>query len=143
MSVSRSAAAAYIHSRLANLAGEVQQVATDASATGYGPDIDQALRRLGTGESSLASASVADSLSRAYLTLCQYYALDRFAGLLSTKVDFGATAVEGDRDTIFDNIERMLERLAKELKGLGYPVDEAVAWSFGRLGLDFIEPEDT
>ena len=144
MTLTRTEAAAILHADMQSLAAEVRQTTSDAAATGYGPDLDKALRRLGTAESSLSSATVADSDVPAFLALARYYALSRFAARVATKVDTGATAVEGDRNTIFDNVKELLDAAAEECAGFGYPVDKAAAaTSLIALNLDFLEPEPT
>lgn len=56
----------------------------------------------------------------ALLVIARYYALNRFASLLSTRVDTEAFAVEGDRETIFDNIKDLISIASREALAYGY-----------------------
>lgn len=145
MTISRANAAAHLHSQFSNLAAELNQAASDAGATGYGPDIDQALRAMGTAESSLSAATVADADAAAYYALAEYYFLTRAARQLSTRVDVGSFAVDADkRPTIFERLQDMIEQAEDRLEAFGYAQGGAAGgWEFGRLLLDYIEPEPT
>lgn len=144
MSYTRAQAAAHLQTQFATLATEIGQATTGEAATGYGPDIDQALRKLGVAEADLAAATVADADVGPYLALAEYYALRRFAGRLATKVDLPNTfAREGDRRTVFDNVRALLKLAKETVEDYGYSVGVVPSWDVLRLNLDFIEPETT
>lgn len=141
MSYTRASATSHLAVQFATLATETGQVTTDTSA-GFGPAIDQALRKIGgTAEADLATATVADATVPAFLALAEYYALTRFARALATRVDFGVPTVEADRPRIFAHIDRLIKLAREECAAQGYPVDGSESWSFARLQLDYIEPE--
>lgn len=141
MSYSRASTASYLAVQFATLATETGQTTGDTSG-GFGPAIDNALRKLGgTAEADLATASVADANVPAFLALCEYYALVRFARALATRVDTGITAVEGDREQMFSHVRQLIAMAREECAAQGYPVDGSEAWSYARLQLDYIEPE--
>ena len=143
MSYTRASAASYLAVQFATLATETDQATTDTSA-GFGPALDQALRKIGgTAEADLAAATVADATVPAFLALAEYYALRRFARALATRVDFGAPTVEGDRPRIFQHISRLIVMAREECAAQGYPLDGSEIWSYTSLQLDYIEPEPT
>lgn len=101
-----------LNDKLTTLAQEVNQAAFDDTATGWKADLDAAEARLGGGGPRLA-----------YYALAEYYALDRLASLLATRVDTEGYAVEGDRERIFDNARQLRAHAAGQAAGYGYPVD--------------------
>lgn len=143
MSVSRSDAASLLNTLYTNLAQEVGYTTADDAATGYGPDIDNALRRMGEAESALASATVDDEDRDAFFTLCQYFALQRFASRLATRADIGAPTIEPGRRTVFENVLALLRMAAAQAAAYGYPVDAGDAWSLVGFQVDFTEPPIT
>jgi hypothetical protein len=145
MSVSRANAAAHLHAQFSNLAAEMNLAASDAGATGYGPDIDQALRALGTAESSISAATVADDDAGAYYALAEFYFLTRAGRQLAARVDVGSFAVDADkRPTIFDRIQDLIEQAEARIEAYGYSAaGGSGGWEFERLLLDYIEPEES
>lgn len=109
--------AARLESRLKSLRNEVRQAVADDSADGYGPDIDEALTRMATDDiatlTSYPQVSVLPIIAR-------YFALNRFATLLATRVDTEGYAIEGDRSTIFDHIEKLIKAANDEALAYGY-----------------------
>lgn len=93
----------------------------------------------------------------AFLVLARYYSLVRFSTLISTRVDTEGYAVEGDRDTIFDNVMELRKAAVKEAASYGYiletddeahigsgnqPVDQDAqtpTWKRGVLPTDYME----
>lgn len=59
----------------------------------------------------------------AFLILARYYALVRFQSLLATRVDTEGYAVDGDRQTIFDNIAQLRKHASREAALYGYVVE--------------------
>jgi hypothetical protein len=108
----RDQAAAYLAIKLIQLAYEARQTVFDASPQGFGPDLDAAEMRMGGGGPRLA-----------YYALAEYYALLRIGERIATRVDTQGHAVDGDRQTIFDNVLDLLARQATVIAGYGYPVD--------------------
>jgi hypothetical protein len=84
---------------------------------GYGPDIDEALARMST--DNISELTTWNKIN-AFHVIARYYALSRFATLLSTRVDTEAYAIEGDRETIFDNIQALIDAANKEAMAYGY-----------------------
>lgn len=142
MTISRTQAAAYLHSRFSRFATEIEQAATDDSATGYGPDIDDALRDLDTDESDLATATVEDSSRRSYFTLLEYYAARRMWMQMSANADSRLDPMSVNYGNVLRSLEAIQKDAAKRLDALGLsPMAEGIG--LVRLGLDFIEPKET
>lgn len=108
----RNLAVARLNAKLTPLANEVNQGALNDTDAGWKADLDAAEARLGGGGPRLA-----------YYALAEFYALDRLASLLATRVDTEAYSVEGDREQIFDNAQRLRAQAAQTAMGYGYPVD--------------------
>lgn len=149
MSVTRANAATYLHSQFANLATEVGQTTTDAASTGYGPDIDAALRMMSVAEDDIAAATVDDGDRRDFYALCDYTCLSRMARRLATKVDTGGLVAEGDRQKIFENVKALLDDAAELISELGYAAGNAggdsgagtaAAWGYVDYNADWVEP---
>jgi hypothetical protein len=142
MTINRTQAAAHLDSQFSVLASEIGQVTTDDTALGYGPDIDQALRKLGKSEDAIATATVANSDAAAYLALAEYYALRRFWRALAIKITMSVDGIGSASEShMFDHLSKLVEEAAEVAAGLGYPVGAVPTWSLGSINLDFIEPE--
>lgn len=108
----------YLTNRLQHIAAEVNQATLDDTATGWGPDIDLATARIGSGTNGLA-----------FYVLSEYFALARFAALLATRVDTEGYAVEGNRERIFDNVVALRDMVASQCAMYGYSVVSDAAGS--------------
>lgn len=108
----RTLAIAYLNSRFSTLVSEVGQSSIIDIAAGWSPDLDNATLRMGGGGARIA-----------FYALSEYYALERFATLLTTRVDTEGYAIEGDRETVFDNVIKLLRKQAAVVANYGYPVD--------------------
>jgi len=142
MAYTRTQATTHLSNELGEIADEVGQVKTD-SAAGFGPALDRALRKLGVGESGLATATVADADVEAYMALCEFYALQRMWRNLSVRGDVDGQSVIGPRSGVFYRVERLFHQAKEMCEALGYTVDSTAAWESGKLNLDYIEPEST
>lgn len=137
--MNRTALLAYLNAEYATLIREAQILTTDA-AGGLKYPIDSAYRKLAVAEADLATATT-DKVE-AIQALGDYYTLRRIARTLATRVDYGSTAVEGQRPRVFEHIERLMQSAAETAASLGYAVDsDGGGWGIGKLSLDFIEPE--
>ena len=143
MSLSRAQAAAHLQYQFSALASEISQAATDASATGYGPDIDQALRQLGESEANLSAATVADAFAPAYLALAEYYSLRRFGRQLALSADLSSGTLSTKASQKSATIRALTAEAAERAAGMGYAVGGAASWSTGLINLDYLEPEPT
>lgn len=151
MTITRSNAASYLDSQFANLASEIVQAATDDSATGYGPDIDAALRRMDVAEADLAAATVEDVDRVEFYALCDFTCLSRMARRLATRVDSGALVPEGDRQKVFENVKALLDAAAATIEAYGYTAGTdtggdsggAAAWGYLDVNTDWVEPGGT
>lgn len=140
MTLSRDDLAAHLDTQFSSLASATQQTDSTDGASGYGPDIDLALRRLGKSRSELATATVEDDQDEAIFALVEYYTARRlwrqFGVLINVKVD----------DSQFDykqaqlNAKTMMDEAKAECQSLGYDVTGG-GWSSGWLNLDFLENE--
>jgi hypothetical protein len=144
--ITRLAAAAYLDGQYDNLAREINQLEHADGADGYGPDIDQALRSLGTPEDQIELAAVENAEVLVYYALCDYYALRRFARQLATKVDTGLPAqfaLEGDRPRVFENVMDLLAEATARVEEYGYPggVPDELSqsgWEYVSLNLGYL-----
>lgn len=143
MSITRTTAANHLHGQFENLAREIKQLSNGDNPTGYGPDVDAALRRLGKTQEELATATVDDGSAEDYFALAEYYCLRRILRRVATKVNIDANALapEGNRNQVFKNVKDLFDMAKETIEALGYSVGDDTAWEFVRLGLDFVEPE--
>lgn len=141
--MTRAQAAAYLDSQFASLATEIGQTLRNDTGTGYGPDIDAALRRLDVAEAGLDAATVEDSERVVFYALCDYACLQRMARRLATRVDSGALVPEGDRDRVFANVRAMLAEATAVVVQLGYGPEAADQWGWVDFNTDYIEPTST
>lgn len=138
--ITRAQAADHLQYQFSALASEIGQAETDESATGYGPDIDQALRQLGESEAGLAAATVADAYAPAFLALAEYYALRRFGRQLALSADLSSGTMSKKASQRSATIKALTAEAAERAAGMGYPVGGAAAWGTGLLNLDYLEP---
>ena len=143
MSMDRATAATHLDYQFSVLAGEIGQAESDDSATGYGPDIDQALRHLGESEATLSAATVADAFVPSYLALAEYYALRRYGRQLALKADTTSGTMSKKFGQQAATVAALRTEAAERAAGLGYPVSGAAAWSIGQINLDYLEPDPT
>lgn len=114
------------------------QNTTDA----YNGALDMALRQLGYAESALSTADVPDSSVLKYLALLRYYALDRFATLLTVQFDVeaGQGAIKATRSQAYKAVLSEKSQAAAELTQYGINVGSVESFQMGRVTLDFLEP---
>jgi hypothetical protein len=130
------------------LTNEYAELATDSALSGtplttaYNTAIDMSLRQLGYQETDLATTDVPQTQIIGYLALLNYYALKRFARILALRVNVGvAGQLSASRSQAAAQVKALLDDAEKEVVALGFAVGEnAVAFSLGRMGLDFLEP---
>jgi hypothetical protein len=136
--VERADALIHLQNQFAPLASVVDQPTTD-SAAGYGPALDQALRKLGYTADQLATAVVPDADVLDYLTLAEYYALERYALWFTVAVDEERQFGSGTRrrDNLAGKVTALLTERRAALTELGYI---GTVWEGGALVLDFLEP---
>lgn len=122
----RAMAAEHLNSQYKTLAAEVGQESLSDNGAGWKQDLDQAEGRMGGGGHRMA-----------YHALARYYALSRFAGLLASRVDTNAYAMEGDRAAIFEHVGELRESEAASCAGYGYPVtvEDATSGTVGWMVL--------
>ena len=145
MAISRTNLATYLDTQFSKLAKSIGQNATPL--TGYAPDIDNALRRMGRAEGELAAGTVEDADRELYFAWAEYFAARRFWRQLSNQPD---TRVGGTGDStisygnVLKNAKSLVDDAKEQLKALGVDIDgdEAKsAWSAGWLNMDWVEPE--
>lgn len=139
MTISRAAVATYLNEQFSSLAAAVGQNATPA--TGYVPDIDNALRKLGKTETELATATVEDGTRDAYFTLAEYYAARRFWRQLSDRATIKVDDSSFDYKHLLTNAQMLMDDAAKLSATLGYSVATS-GWTMGHLNMDWIEAEE-
>lgn len=137
----RPTALTYLDNEYAELATEAQFNSGQIS-TAYNTAIDMSLRQLGYTEDVLPTTDVPQNQILGYLSLLNYYALKRFARLLSIRVNVTIGGqLSAQRSQAFANVNILLTSAEKEAVALGFAVGEdAVAFGLGRMTLDFLEP---
>ena len=139
MTISRANVAAYLDTQYSNVSALIGQD-TD-TLTGYGPDIDNALRRLGKLESELVpSVTVEDGTRDSYFALAEYYAALRIWRQLGHLVTIKTDDSTFDYKHLLTNAKQVLDDVSARCAALGYDVS-ASGWSMGYLNLDWIEQE--
>lgn len=139
--ITRFEAAAYLHSRLRNLAAAVGQSSAADDAEGYGPDIDAALRELGVGEDEVYDTAITSEFAQPFFALCEYYALSRLHSLLLDRVTFQTGTERFDFDKQRASVESRLNSAAARCKAfgllMGASADDAIGggYSLGVLDL--------
>lgn len=126
MSIARVDVSNYLDTQFAAMLPIVGQAADDDSPEGYGPDVDDALRKLGYTEANLETASVIDSLRDAIYALASYYTARRIWIRLGDRVNhtIGVTIYDF-KDQRYAAHAVMLQ--AADMCGLlGYSVDGRV-----------------
>lgn len=129
-------AAQVLDVKLKHLANEIRQVTHAEGVDGYGIDLDDASRRMGISDPSELPVGVQQS---AYLVIARWYALVRFASLLATRVDTESFSVEGDRETIFQNVIVLIRQAVDEAAVYGYVLQTRDQAQIG-IGLQPVDP---
>lgn len=128
------------------LTNEFADLATDAGftsgqiTTAYSTATDMALRQLGVAETDLATYDTTQAQVMPYLALLGYYALKRFARLLSVRVAVvlpGPTSAQ--RQQAFAQVNILMAQAESDLVKLGVDLGQST-WQMGRVNLDFLEP---
>jgi len=139
----RNAALSYLTSEFAELACDAQ-FSDDQKSTAYATAIDMALRQLGVAETALPTYDVPQAQIMPYLALLTYYALKRFARLLSVRVQVTVPGpASAARQQAFQQVNILLAQAQADLVALGVDLGNAHSFQLGRLNLDFEEPSVT
>lgn len=108
---------------------------------GFGSAIDSALREMGYTQDELATADVAAADVRAYLALCDYYALKLLKTYLAGDVDIAASAADGQvnkkRSQAYAMTDGLLKDAREEVVRLGYLESD---FELFKLNADYLEP---
>lgn len=142
MTLSRTNAATYLNSQFSGYASLANQAATDASATGYGPDIDNALRELDYTEAELAAAAVDETDRRAYFTLCEYFAARRLWVQVGAIPDVRLGPQSESYGKVLDAIQAIMKDASARASALGYSLDDESTWTYSQYNPDAIEPSN-
>ena len=139
--MNRAAALTILQNEYAELAME-SQFSDSQAATAYEFAIDMSLRQLGYTEDALSTTDVPQAQILGYLALLHYYALKRFARLLSIRVNVTiAGQLSAQRSQAAIQVKALLDDAEAEAVALGFPVGkDAVPFALGRMELDFMEP---
>jgi len=142
--VDRTAASNYLQEEYRELADEAD-FTTDQTTSAYSVAMDMSLRQLGYAETALSSADVPQADVLKYIALLNYYALNRFAKLLSIRVDTAAGngAINTKDSQAFAQVKQLMGMAAQECASLGIDVGGVGAYRMGRINLDFLEPSTT
>jgi hypothetical protein len=134
--LSKASAAQVLDVKLKHLANEIRQLTHAEDVNGYGIDLDDASRRMGISDPIDLPVGVQQS---AYLVIARWYALVRFASLLATRVDTESFSVEGDRETIFQNVIVLIRQAVDEAAVYGYVLQTRDQAQIG-IGLTPVDP---
>jgi hypothetical protein len=139
--MNRDAALTYLTEEYRELSGDAK-FTSDQITTAYGTAIDMSLRQCGFAESALATADVAQADTLKYLACLNYYALARFAKLLSIRFDVaaGSGAINAQRSQAFKAVSALKEQAATELLQYGINVGGLQSFELGHIQLDTNEP---
>jgi hypothetical protein len=142
--VDRTAASVYLTEEYRELASEAD-FTSDQTTSAYSIAMDMSLRQLGYTETALSSTDVPQADVLKYLALLNYYALNRFAKLLSIRVDTSAgnNAINTKDSQAFDQVTKLQAYAAQEVASYGIDVGGIGAYRMGRINLDFLEPSTT
>lgn len=139
----RTSALAYLVSQYSDLA-TYAKFTSDQTTAAYNTAIDMSLRLLDYDEPDLASADVEQQHILKYLALLDYFALDRFAKLLSVQYDVTLPGpLQAARSQAFKNVMTLKSQVEMRLATLGIDIGASSSDSsmkLGRLTLDFLEP---
>lgn len=138
----RATAKTYLTSEFAELATNAK-FSSGQTNTAYSTAIDNSLRKLGFVEEDLPTADVVQADVQKYIKLLEYFALRRFARILSTQFDaeVGQKAVVATRSQAFRMVEQLIEESRSELAVLGIIVGgDNKTFEMGRVNLDFLTP---
>jgi hypothetical protein len=138
----RTSALDYLTGQYAELANYAK-FTSDQTTAAYTTAIDMSLRLLDYGELDLASADVNQANVLKYLALLDYFALDRFAKLLSIQYDVTLPGpLQAARSQAFKNVMMLKTQAEMRLATLGIDIGASSGSSMkiGRLTLDFLEP---
>jgi hypothetical protein len=138
MTIARATVAEYLDEQYSSLAAAVDQNAD--VELGYKPDIDNALRTLGTSESTLATATVEDSSRGAYLALAEYFAARRFWRQLGSRVNTRTGLNTYDFSDSIKAAKEMMDDAKTRCTALGYDVT-GTGWAIFDMSTDWLEPE--
>ncbi len=136
--IDRPTATNYLQEEYQDLATETAW-ASGTITSAYNVVLDQSLRALGYQESDLATANVDQAHVIAYLALCDYYALLRYAKFFATRMDVSvAPNISAKHSQVATQVNTLLKNAEKRLMQLGVgPIEQ---FQSGRFTLDFLEP---
>lgn len=140
MTVTRDDVADYLDSQFSALAASVGQ--DSDPLIGFEPDINLALRKLGTERADLATATLEDSQEDDVSTLAEYYALRRIWRQLGDRVTHTMGQTSFNFTSQLENVKAMMDDAQKRCTALGYDVT-GDGWSIGYLRSDEFEAEYT
>lgn len=123
MAITRQNVADYLHTQFSEPVAAIGQTTNNDSPAGYGPDIDNALRKLGKSESELATATVENSQREAFYALSEFYTAERVWTQLGSRVNTTTGNNEYDFKDMRKSVKERMEKAADRCAMLGYIVD--------------------
>lgn len=120
MTITRDDVAEYLDTQFSALAASIGQ--DSDPLTGFEPDINLALRKLGVARANLAEATVEDSQEDAVNALSEYYALRRIYRQLGDRVNTSTGVTSYNFTSQRDSVKAMLDDAQKHCAALGYDV---------------------
>lgn len=140
MTINREAVALHLATQFSNLASLIGQNATPL--TGFAPDIDDALRRLGYAEVDLATAEVEDVRRNAVFALASYYAARRLWRQLSDRVNIKVDDSTFDYKNVVASVQQIMQDAARACRVEGFDVSSS-GWAAVDLNLGWAEPRSS
>ncbi len=146
MAIGRSDVIEYLRGELSELASEAS-ISVEDTQSGVKNAIDRTFLELGASYSSLASASVSDTLFPAACEVSSYFVLRKIANIFARRCDVWTEhpSPEMKRSQQFKQVaEQLMETARKAAQGYGYLTtsegSKNIA-SYGTFLLDNLEPE--
>jgi hypothetical protein len=143
MTIARSTVLAKLVSLFSSFATAAGQALATDSSTGYGPDIDDALRELGYEESELATAAVDEADRKDYFVLVEYFAAHRLRIQISSIPDIRLGPQSESYGKVIDAITAIENDAKNFAAALGYSLDGETTWTTAQWSSDTIEPRST
>lgn len=140
MTIARSVAVNYLNANYSNFATLIGQALTTDAPTGWGPDIDNALRELGYAEADLASAAVDETKRKDYFVLLDYFAAKRFWAQASALADVRLGPQSESYGKVMDAAQALMKNAAAGASVLGYSLEDDSTWQYAQFPTDHIEP---
>lgn len=138
--MNRAQATSYLAGQFSELA-DIAGVVTTDTTSGFGPAIDQSLRKLGYTETQLPTADETANVV-AFIALLEVYALKKLQRALAIKYNYSIDGQSHSEEPVFQHLKDMLTEAKETAASAGFTVDGADSWESWRFNLDIYEPSE-